>query len=74
MTKTIHCSIAGAIACLAAVPVFAQAPAEVSLTRFECAGGAPPADIGRFSDTMASRARSCSSPRAATSSAMRITT
>lgn len=53
MTKTIPCSIAGAIACLAAVPVFAQAPAEVSLTRFECAGGAPPADIGRFSDTMA---------------------
>ena len=53
MTKSIPCSIAGAIACLAAVPVFAQAPAEVSLTRFDCAGGAPPADIGRFSDTMA---------------------
>lgn len=53
MTKSIHCSIAGAIACLAAVPVFAQAPAEVSLARLECAGGAPPADIGRFSDTMA---------------------
>src|SRR6185503_5034662 len=53
MTKSIHCSIAGAIACLAAVPALAQSPAEVSLTRFECAGGAPPADIGRFSDTMA---------------------
>ena len=54
MTKSTHCSIAGAIACLAALPVFAQSPAEVSLTRFDCAaGGAPPADIGRFSDTMA---------------------
>jgi len=52
MTKSI--SIAGAVACLAALPVFAQAPAEVSLTRFDCAAnGAPPADIGRFSDTMA---------------------
>src|SRR5688572_31226068 len=53
MTKSIHGSIAGAIACLAALPVFAQAPAEVSLTRFDCAGGAGMADIGRFSDTMA---------------------
>jgi len=35
MTKSIHGSIAGAIACLAALPVFAQAPAEVSLTRFD---------------------------------------
>src|SRR5918995_3863528 len=52
MTKSIHGSIA-AIACLAALPVFAQAPAEVSLTRFDCAGGAGMADIGRFSDTMA---------------------
>lgn len=51
--KSIHCSIAGASACLAAVAAFAQSPAEVSLTRLECAGGAPPADIGRFSDTMA---------------------
>jgi glyoxylase-like metal-dependent hydrolase (beta-lactamase superfamily II) len=53
MTTSIHRSIAGAIACLAAMPAFAQAPAEVSLTRFDCAGGAGPADIGRFSDTMA---------------------
>jgi N-acyl homoserine lactone hydrolase len=53
MTKSLHGSIAGAIACLAALPVFAQAPAEVSLTRFDCAGGAGMADIGRFSDTMA---------------------
>ena len=53
MTKSILCSMAGAIACLAALPVFAQAPAEVSLTRFDCAGGAGMADIGRFSDTMA---------------------
>jgi N-acyl homoserine lactone hydrolase len=53
MTKSIHCHVAGAIVCLAAVPVFAQTPAEVSLTRFDCASSAPPADIGRFSDTMA---------------------
>jgi glyoxylase-like metal-dependent hydrolase (beta-lactamase superfamily II) len=53
MTKSIPCSIAGAIACLAAIPVFAQTPAEVSLTRFDCASSAGPADIGRFSDTMA---------------------
>ena len=53
MTKSIHCSIAGAIACLVAAPVFAQAPAEVSLTRIDCASSAGPADIGRFSDTMA---------------------
>jgi N-acyl homoserine lactone hydrolase len=54
MTKSIiPCSIAGAIVCLVAVPVCAQAPAEVSLTRFDCASSAGPADIGRFSDTMA---------------------
>ena len=53
MTKSIHCSIAGAIACLAALPVFAQAPAEVSLTRIDCSSSAGPADIARFSDTMA---------------------
>ena len=53
MTRSIHCSIAGAIACLAAASVFAQAPAEVSLTRIDCASSAGPADIGRFSDTMA---------------------
>src|SRR5688500_11254651 len=51
--RTIHCSIAGAIACVAALPAFSQAAAEVTLTRFDCAGGAGPADIGRFSDTMA---------------------
>jgi N-acyl homoserine lactone hydrolase len=53
MTKSTHCYVAGAIACLAAVPAFAQAPAEVSLTRFDCASGQGPADIGRFSDVMA---------------------
>ena len=53
MTKSIQCSIAGAIACLAAVAAFAQAPAEVSLTRIDCASSNGPADIGRFSDTMA---------------------
>jgi N-acyl homoserine lactone hydrolase len=53
MTKSIPCSIAAAFACLAAVPAFAQAPAEVSLTRIDCASSAGPADIGRFSDTMA---------------------
>src|SRR5262245_36238225 len=53
MTKSIHCYVAGAFACLATVSALAQAPAEVSLTRFDCASSAPPADIGRFSDTMA---------------------
>src|SRR5688572_26903922 len=53
MSKSIHCSIAGAIACLAALPVLAQSAAEVSLTRFDCAGGQGPADIARLSDTMA---------------------
>ena len=53
MTKSIHCSIAGAIACLAAGAAFAQTPAEVSLTRIDCASSNGPADIGRFSDTMA---------------------
>jgi glyoxylase-like metal-dependent hydrolase (beta-lactamase superfamily II) len=53
MPKSIHCYVAGAIASLATVPVFAQAPAEVSLTRIDCASSAGPADIGRFSDTMA---------------------
>jgi glyoxylase-like metal-dependent hydrolase (beta-lactamase superfamily II) len=53
MTKSIHCSIAGAIACLAAGAGFAQTPAEVSLTRIDCASSNGPADIGRFSDTMA---------------------
>ena len=38
---------------MVAAPVFAQAPAEVSLTRIDCASSAGPADIGRFSDTMA---------------------
>jgi N-acyl homoserine lactone hydrolase len=53
MTKSIHCSIAGAIACLAAGAAFAQTPPEVSLTRIDCASSNGPADIGRFSDTMA---------------------
>jgi N-acyl homoserine lactone hydrolase len=35
------------------LPVLAQSPAEVSLTRFDCSSNAGPADIGRFSDTMA---------------------
>ncbi|HKU17314.1 MAG TPA: N-acyl homoserine lactonase family protein [Steroidobacteraceae bacterium] len=52
-TRTLQCAIAGAVACLAALTAFAQSPAEVTLTRFECSGGAGPADIGRFSDTMA---------------------
>jgi len=53
MTKSIHCYVAGVIASLVTVPVFAQAPAEASLTRIDCASSAGPADIGRFSDTMA---------------------
>ena len=52
-SRTLQCSIAGAVACLAALPAFSQAPAEVTLTRFDCSGGAAPADIARFSDTMA---------------------
>jgi glyoxylase-like metal-dependent hydrolase (beta-lactamase superfamily II) len=57
MTKSIQCSIAGAIACLASVPALAQTPAEVSLTRIDCASSNGPADIGRFSDTMAYEGR-----------------
>jgi N-acyl homoserine lactone hydrolase len=53
MNTSIPGSIAAAIVCLAALPASAQTPAEVTLTRFDCAGGAGPADIGRFSDTMA---------------------
>jgi len=51
--RTIHCTIIGASIGLAALPALSQAPAEVSLTRLECASSAGPADIGRFSDTMA---------------------
>jgi glyoxylase-like metal-dependent hydrolase (beta-lactamase superfamily II) len=51
--RTIHRSIVGALAGLAALPAFSQAPAEVTLTRFDCASSNGPADIGRFSDTMA---------------------
>jgi N-acyl homoserine lactone hydrolase len=51
--RPIHCAIAGAVASLAAFPAFSQAPAEVALTRLDCASSAGPADIGRFSDTMA---------------------
>src|SRR5262245_9129578 len=51
--RTIHCIIVGAIAGLAASPAFSQTPAEVTLTRLDCASSAGPADIGRFSDTMA---------------------
>src|SRR4030095_5179891 len=51
--RTIHCSIVSALAGLAALPALSQAPAEVTLTRFDCASSNGPADIGRFSDTMA---------------------
>jgi glyoxylase-like metal-dependent hydrolase (beta-lactamase superfamily II) len=51
--RAIHCSVVGALACAAAWPACAQAPAEVSLMRFDCSSSAGPADIGRFSDTMA---------------------
>lgn len=46
-------SIVGAVAGLVASAALAQSPAEVSLTRIECASSAGPADISRFSDTMA---------------------
>lgn len=49
---TIRCSIVGALAGLAALPAFSQSPAEVTLTRFDCASSNGPADVGRFSDTM----------------------
>jgi N-acyl homoserine lactone hydrolase len=51
--RTIHRAVVGAFAVMAALPAFSQAPAEVSLTRLECASSAGPADIGRFSDTLA---------------------
>jgi N-acyl homoserine lactone hydrolase len=51
--RTIHCAVISALACAAAWPACAQTPAEVSLTRFDCSSSAGPADIGRFSDTMA---------------------
>jgi N-acyl homoserine lactone hydrolase len=51
--RTIRCSIVGALVCAAASPALAQAPVEVTLTRFDCSSSAGPADIGRFSDTMA---------------------
>jgi glyoxylase-like metal-dependent hydrolase (beta-lactamase superfamily II) len=49
----IHCFVIGALACVAALPVLAQAPVEVSLTRLDCSTNAGPVDVGRFSDTMA---------------------
>jgi glyoxylase-like metal-dependent hydrolase (beta-lactamase superfamily II) len=50
--RTVQCSIVAALAC-AALPAFAQAPAEVTLTRFDCSNSNGPADISPFSDTMA---------------------
>jgi N-acyl homoserine lactone hydrolase len=38
---------------LAGLPAFAQTPAEVTLTRFDCGTGATPNDVARFSDTYA---------------------
>jgi N-acyl homoserine lactone hydrolase len=55
--RPIHCFVIGVLAGVAALPVLAQAPAEVSLTRFDCSTNAGPADIGRFSDTMAYEGR-----------------
>jgi N-acyl homoserine lactone hydrolase len=55
--RPIHCFVMGALAGVAALPVLAQAPPEVSLTRFDCSANAGPADIGRFSDTMAYEGR-----------------
>jgi N-acyl homoserine lactone hydrolase len=49
----IRCWVIGALAGVAAFPARAQAPAEVSLTRLDCSTNAGPADVGRFSDTMA---------------------
>jgi glyoxylase-like metal-dependent hydrolase (beta-lactamase superfamily II) len=46
-------TILGAFVAAAALPAFAQTPAEVTLTRFDCSSSAGPADISRFSDTMA---------------------
>ena len=50
--RTTRCSVMAALVC-AAVPAFAQAPAQVTLTRFDCSTSNGPADISRFSDTMA---------------------
>ena len=38
---------------LVGLPVLAQSPAEVALTRIDCGTGATPTDVGRFSDTFA---------------------
>jgi glyoxylase-like metal-dependent hydrolase (beta-lactamase superfamily II) len=50
--RTMQCSVLGALFC-AALSAFAQAPAEVTLTRLDCSTSNGPADIARFSDTMA---------------------
>ncbi len=42
-------------AALIAPSAFAQATPEVALTRFDCGTSAPPADVGRFSDTFGHR-------------------
>lgn len=49
---TTRCTVMAALVC-AALPAFAQAPAEVTLTRFDCSTSNGPVDISRFSDTMA---------------------
>ena len=46
--------VAGFANLLVALPAFAQAPADVTLTRIDCDTGATPTDVGqRFSDTFA---------------------
>jgi N-acyl homoserine lactone hydrolase len=43
----------GIAAAVATFTAGAQTPAEVTLTRFDCGGGATPVDVARFSDTNA---------------------
>ncbi|MEP6763351.1 MAG: N-acyl homoserine lactonase family protein [Gemmatimonadaceae bacterium] len=46
-------ALAASLATMAPISAFAQTAAVVTLTRLDCGTGAPPSDVGRFSDTYA---------------------
>jgi N-acyl homoserine lactone hydrolase len=48
-----HCAAAAVAGILATAAAVSQTSPELTLTRLDCAGGQPPADIARFSDTNA---------------------
>lgn len=48
-----HCAAAVVAGILVTASAASQAPAEVTLTRLDCAGGQAPTDVARFSDTHA---------------------